>query len=186
MIDVRLIEKSCSPLRMNPSTSLRRVLGLHRLGMLGVVREQPVLVARQLEEVVLLGDVLDRPAVDRAVAVDELVLGVVRLARDAVEAFVGAELDVARVVDRLQELLHRLVVARLGRADEVVVGDVERVPRVAEAPRGLVDELPAGVMPRASAARCTFRPCSSVPVRKKTSSPNRRRQRVSTSPATVV
>ena len=35
-------------------------LGLHRVGMLGVVREQPVGVARELEEVVLLDDVLDR------------------------------------------------------------------------------------------------------------------------------
>ena len=74
--------------------------------MLGVVREQLVLEARQLEEVVLLGDVLDRAQVDRAeVAVHELVLGVVRLARHAVEAFVRAELDVAGVVHRLQELL---------------------------------------------------------------------------------
>ena len=153
--------------------------------MLGVVREQPIGVARQLEEVVLLDDVLDDGPVDRAVAVDELVLGVVRLARHAVEAFVRAELDVAAVVDRLQELLHRGVVARLGRADEVVVGDVEAVPGVAEVAR-VSSTSSFGVTPCASAARWIFRPCSSVPVRKKTSSPQSRRQRVSTSPATVV
>ncbi len=93
---------------------------------------------------------LDRPQVDRAaVVVDELVLGVVGLARDAVEALVGAELDVAGVVDLLEELLDGLVVAGLGRTDEVVVGDVEGVPGVAEVLGGLVDELlgrdPAGL-----------------------------------------
>ena len=123
-------------------------LGLHRVGMLGVIREQAVGVARQLEEVVLLDDVLDRPHVDRTIAVDQLVLRVVRLARDAIEALVGSELDVARVVDRLQELLHRRVMARLGGADEVVVGDVESVPGVAEMRRRLVDQFLGRDAPR--------------------------------------
>lgn len=43
-------------------------VGLHRVGMCGVVLEEAVLVARQLEEVVLFGDVLHRPVVDRTVA----------------------------------------------------------------------------------------------------------------------
>ena len=116
-------------------------LRLHRVGMRGVVLEEPVGEARQAEEVVLLDHELDRAEVDRAVTVDQLVLGVVRLARDAVEAFVRSELDVTLVVDRLQEFLHRDVVTRLGRADEVVVGDVERIPRRAEVGGGLVDEL---------------------------------------------
>ncbi len=106
---------------------------LHRLGMLGVVLEQAVLVAREPEEVVLLGDVLDHGAVDRAAeAVVELVLLVVELAAHAVEALVAVELDVAVVVDPLEELLHRPAVAGLGGADVVVVGDVEAVPRGAE------------------------------------------------------
>ena len=72
-------------------------------------------------------------AVDRAaLAVVELVLLVVELAAHAVEALVGVELDVAVVVDPLEELLHRPLVAGLGGADEVVVGDVEVVPRGAE------------------------------------------------------
>ena len=71
---------------------------------------------------------------DRTATVDQLVLRVVRLARDAVETFVGSELDVAGVVDRLQERLHGRVVAGLGGTDEVVVRDVEAVPSVAEVP----------------------------------------------------
>ena len=78
---------------------------------------------------------------DGAVAVDEVVLGVIELAAVAVETFVEAELDVAVVVDGLEELLHGLVVARLGRADEVVVRDVEHLPRLAERGAGLIHEL---------------------------------------------
>ena len=95
-----------------------------------------------MEEVVLLGDQLHGAAVDGAVAVDEVGLGVVRLARHAVEALVGAELDVAGVVAGLEQPLDGPVVAGLGGADEVVVGDVEQLPRVPEALDGLVGPLP--------------------------------------------
>ena len=112
---------------MKPEHLVAPRLGLHRVGVRGVPLEQAVCVAAELEEVVLLLHVLDGRAVDRAVAVDQLVLGVVRLARDAVQALVGAELDVAGVVAGLQQRLDAAVVARLGRADEVVVGDVEQL-----------------------------------------------------------
>ena len=96
---------------------------------------QALLVAAEAEEVVLLLERGDRLArVDRAVAaVDQLALLVVRLAGDAVRALVGVELDVAVVLDPLQQRLHGGVVAGLGGADEVVVGDVEAVPRLPEA-----------------------------------------------------
>ena len=116
-------------------------LGPYEVGVLFVPVEQRLLVLREPEEVVLLADQLDRSAVDGAVAVDQLALGVVGLARDAVEAFVGAEVDVAGVVAGLQQLVHGPVVAGLGRADEVVVGDVEQLPGVAEALDGLVGPL---------------------------------------------
>ena len=83
--------------------------------------EQAVLVAGEPEEVVLLRDPVDRDAVDRAVAVDEIGLGVIELAGDAVEALVGVELDVAVVVDPLEELLDADPVPGLGGADEVVL-----------------------------------------------------------------
>ena len=54
-------------------------------------------------------------------ALEQLGLVLVRLASDAVPACVRAELDEAVVVDHLQELLHRHVVAWLARADEIVV-----------------------------------------------------------------
>ena len=106
-----------------------------------VVVEQALLECAQLEEVVVLLHLDHRPAVHRALAVDQLVLGVVVLAGHAVEARVEAQLDEAVVVDPLQELLHHLVVPRLGRPDEVVVRDVERPPRLDEALRRAVRPL---------------------------------------------
>jgi hypothetical protein len=85
--------------------------------------------------------------VDRAVAVDQLGLGVVGLAGHAVPAGVGPPLDPAVVVDALEERLDAGPVPGLGGADEVVVGDVEQLPRLAEPLAGGV-----GVLQRAEAA----------------------------------
>ncbi len=79
---------------------------------------------------------------DRAqVAGQQLVVGVVGLAAHAVLATVVVELDVTGVVAALQELLDGGAVARLGRADEVVVGDVERLPGRGETGGDAVGEL---------------------------------------------
>ena len=116
---------------MIPSASLRRDSGKMASGWLSYHSSSGSLETGQLEEPVLLGEPLDGPLVHRAeLAVEQVALGVVRLARDAVPALVDALVHVAVVVDRLHEPLHALVVARLGRADEVVVGDVEGGPGV--------------------------------------------------------
>ncbi len=114
---------------------------LHGIRMRFVVIDESLLEVRQLEEVVLLGDALDRRAVDRAHAVDQLVLGVIRLARDAVEPLVGAELDGSGVVDHLEELLYRPFVPRLGGTDEVGVGEVEQRRERTELCARAVDHL---------------------------------------------
>ena len=104
-----------------------------RSGVGAVPLEQAVLEPGQPEEVVLLLELLDRQLVDRApVAGQQLVVAVVLLAADAVLAPVEVELDVAGVVAPLQQLGDRGPVARLGRADEVVVGDVEVAPHLGE------------------------------------------------------
>ena len=109
--------------------------------ILPVPPEQPIGVRGKPEEVVLLADVLHGPAVDRALAVDELVLRVVELARDAVQAFVDAEVDVVTtvVVDGAQQSLDGVDVSTLRRADVVVVGDVQASPDLAPARLHLVD-----------------------------------------------
>src|SRR5439155_1583382 len=58
-------------------------VGLHSFGVRRVMLEQGVLEAGQLEEVVLLADVFDRTTMDGALAVDQLVLGVIGLTGDA-------------------------------------------------------------------------------------------------------
>ena len=153
--------------------------------MAGVVVEEWLFERAQPEEVIVLLHLDHGAPVDGALAVDELVGGVVVLTRDAVQARVFTQLDEAVVVDPLEELLHHGVVPRFGRADEVVVADVEPLPCLDEARRGPVGPLQRrGVM--RSAASTILAPCSSVPVMKKTSSPRRRCQRARASAFTVV
>ena len=100
----------------------------HGVGSGVVPLEQAILERAELEEIVLLFHLDHRSSVHGTVAVDELLLGVVVLAGHAVEPAVGAELDVAVVVDRLEEASYGEVVTRLGGANEVVVGDVQVCP----------------------------------------------------------
>src|SRR5262249_35702758 len=82
----------------------------------------------------LLLDALDRPLVQRAdVAGQELLLGLELLAPDAIPAFVVVEVDVLVGHDRLPQRLREILVALLGRTDEVVRGDLEVRPELAEA-----------------------------------------------------
>ena len=116
-----------------PERLVAAELGHDRPGMGRVPVEQAVLEARQAEEVVLLLELLDRQLVDRAqVAGQQVVVAVVQLAAHAVLAPVQVELDVAGVVAALQQLDDGGPVPRLGRADEVVVGDLEVLPRLGE------------------------------------------------------
>ncbi len=118
--------------------------GSDEVGVAVVVVQEALLERAELEEVVVLLHLDHRSPVHGAVAVDQLVLGVVVLARDAVQARVGSQLDEPVVVDPLEELLDDGVVARLGGADEVVVGDVEALPRLLEAGRRAVRPLLGG------------------------------------------
>ena len=77
-------------------------------------------------------------------AVQQLGLGVVLLARDAVKPAVCVLDDPAVVVDLLEELLHRPVVSGFGGPDEVVVADVELGPRRGEPGGELVGPLLRG------------------------------------------
>ena len=67
-----------------------------------------------------------------AVAVDQLGVGLEVRAARAVPALVRPGVDIAAVVNRLEHALDRLDVARVGRADEEVVGDPEAPDEVLE------------------------------------------------------
>src|SRR5664279_3725526 len=92
-------------------------------------------VLRQAEEDVLLALPLGLEAVDRAVPQGEILLRIERLAVRAVPALVPRRVEVARRVDAPDNLLDARPVARLGRADEVVVRDAELFPEVPECRR---------------------------------------------------
>ena len=110
--------------------------------MLVIELEQAVLERGELEEVGLLLHALERAA---AVGTEVLTLGVVLFIglRDlglgevgflghAVPAVVGALVEVAGLLHALPEVLHGVVLALLGGADEVVVRDLELAPEVLE------------------------------------------------------
>ena len=115
-------------------------LGLDGLRMVLEVAPEPVLVRRHPEEVVLLLDVGQRGLVVGALAVDDLLLRVEALAPEAVLPAVLAEVDLALLEEPLQDGLDHARVPRLGRPDEVVVGDPERVPLLPERLRVPVGE----------------------------------------------
>ena len=115
-------------------------LGLDEVGVRLVIGEQAVAEGREPEEVILLLDLAERDVgVVRAAAVDQLLLGLERLAAVAVKARVRLLVDVPGVVDRLDELPAARVVARLAGLDEVVERDLERLPDLLELAGHVVD-----------------------------------------------
>ena len=111
----------------------------HEVGALVIELEQLVLVGREPEEVVLLLDALRRGPVLGAEPVDELGLVLELLAAHAVQAGVDVLVDVAVVVDPLQELLHEALVALVGGTDEEVVVDIDLLRQCAPVLDDLVD-----------------------------------------------
>ena len=80
-----------------------------------------------------------------AEAVFELLLGVEAFAAVAVVAAVFAVVDVALVVEALEQDLHGLLVIGIGGADEAVVLDVELGPEIAEQAGDAVHEFLRGL-----------------------------------------
>jgi hypothetical protein len=107
-------------------------LWLDELRVRFVVLEQAILIGREAEEPVVLADELHVAPTAGALSIRQLLLGVERLVGDAVPAFVVALVEVAAVLEHLQEGLRSADVAILCGPDEVVVGDVEHLPRVHE------------------------------------------------------
>ena len=92
----------------------------HEVRPLVVEAEQALLEGRQPEEPVAFLDPLRRDAVLRAQPVDELRLRLESLTADAVQTGVDVLIDVAGVVDPLDEVLDERLVLFIGRANEEV------------------------------------------------------------------
>ncbi len=109
----------------------------HEFRSLVVERKQPLFVRGQPEEVVLLLDVLNAIAVLRALAVDELILGLELLTADAIQTGIDVFVDVPVVVDALEEAADELLVAVIRRSNvEVGLGSDglrQRAPHLADA-----------------------------------------------------
>src|SRR5262245_36568562 len=93
-----------------------------------VMLQQAVPVGRQLEEKVLLLDPLGLCLVNRTQSVDEILLLLEGLAGHAVPADVFAFVNIAGSKRLLDERLHGRLMARLGRANEIVERDIEALP----------------------------------------------------------
>jgi len=104
-----------------------------------VVFEQRALEGREFEEIVFLVDCLRDASAVRAGRtrrnIDERFVG------DTVLAGVGALVDISAVLQQREELRDSALVARLGGADKVVVGEAHAVPQSAELRRDLIGKL---------------------------------------------
>ena len=106
------------------------------------VADQVFLEVAHAEEPVGLLDLLHGPSAVRAgLALAQVLLGPVALLVDAVPPGVGALVDVAPVVEPLQESPDHGHVLVFGGADEAVEADVQRLPGRLEAGGHLVAEL---------------------------------------------
>jgi hypothetical protein len=180
---VRLTGEVAQTATDEPERLTRAVFGLDRIRVERCQsKKQPILEAAETEES-SSSPRRTRPACDATEAsrLEQLVVGVVHLATDAVLAAVCAEFDV--VVVTTLEQPSTAPVAAVGRADEVVVGDVVEPPQARASGRDLVGE-PAGATCPPPRQRWIFRPCSSVPVRNPTSWPISRCHR--RAPPTIV
>ena len=121
----------------------------------------------------------------RAAAAGQGVGVVELLAAGAVPAEVALAVEVAGRRAPAPDLLDRGPVPRVGaRAEEVVVGEAERVGERPEARRVAGDEARRRARRRRAAACAFFAACSSVPVRSRTARPRARAWRASTSVCT--
>src|SRR5262245_48291124 len=96
--------------------------------MLDDVAAQAGTEGREGEEVVLLHQPARDALVQRTPALHQVLLLFEALARVAIVALVLALVDVTGGMDGGEEGLHRLVMARLGGADEIVEGKTQQGP----------------------------------------------------------
>ncbi len=119
-----------------------------------VMAQQLVLIVREPEEIGLLLGPFDRRALradaHAVLAQLGLVLGVEGFVAHRIPAGIGVQIDVAIVLHPAPDFGDGVMMARLGRADEIVIGDVQRLVHGAEALRvalaqlGRADALPCG------------------------------------------
>ncbi len=99
---------------------------------------EPLLIVAHPEKIVGLLNSIDFFPALRAVAVDEILFGEKSFATDAVPAFVLGAVDFVAIKQILQNLLHNCFVARLRRANKIVVRNFQPFPKLLKTDDGLV------------------------------------------------
>ena len=113
--------------------------GLDEIGMLVDVVDQARGVLAHLEEVRFFLRRLHLATAVGALAVHKLRRCEKRLARDAVQTFVAALVNVALVVHIFEDLLYGADVIVVGRADKAIVGRADKIPKALDLARDAVD-----------------------------------------------
>ena len=103
--------------------------GPDKIGVVQNMLPQPALIPGHAEEIVLFADVFRLGKMLRTKTVLQLFFGIETLAAGAVMPAVFAEINVAPVVNALEQGLHRRLVRGIGGADETVVPDAEPGPQ---------------------------------------------------------
>ena len=105
-------------------------LGLNEFRMLLDVLHQTILIFAHFEEVSFLFGLFNFAAAVGALAVHQLALGEEGFTGYAVPAFVVTFVNVALLVQFLEDLLYGLFVVGIGGTDELVIAGVHQIPNV--------------------------------------------------------
>ena len=103
--------------------------------------DQPVRIFAHTEEIRLLLGRLHLSAAIRTLAVHQLGLCPERLARRAVQSFIGSLVDIALIIQALEDLLHLPLVIRIRGADELIIRNIQQIAQSPDRPCHLVYKL---------------------------------------------
>ncbi len=103
---------------------------------------EPVLIATHFKKIVGFLDDFRWGFMVRTLSVNQLPLGIKTLTPEAIQALVFGEIDIARIINSLQHLLHYGDMGAIGGADESRVIDAKFGPQLAKKPANGVHVYP--------------------------------------------
>ena len=117
---------------------------LNEIRMVFDIVDEPILIFGKAEEIAFLARLFDRTSAVWAAAILELQFRPEGLARRTVPALVLALVDIALIVELAENLLNRLNMTLVRRADEVAVINVHQLPQILDARDDMIDILLRG------------------------------------------
>ncbi|MNR12004.1 hypothetical protein D3C85_1283310 [compost metagenome] len=124
----------------------------NKLRILLIELDQPVSIFAHPEEIAFFLDQLNRMAAVRAFAsgdiavritfnIHELSLGIERLVRNTVPAFVFTFVDISLLQQAVKNIGHHFFMTGLGSTDEIIIGDIQLAPQLLNALDNPVNKL---------------------------------------------